>query len=630
MKSKVFSFFTAIFSKIGVWFDESLCGKIYNTFCAFCAKTYKTSFVRRFFAGSDKAELCENGIFSKVFSLPGRSLLWLQKKLSEPLNRLLEKSYVINALLQWQDVSVRFYGIICAVFSLLLLLFRESGKTGIFVLVFLFVVGVLLSFVKRSLRTLFGGSKIVTLLTDVFELNIPKKETNIPWSKTKAIVATLLGAVLAFLCIQAGFKAFVLITAGVIGLIFLFQYLSLGVFLAVVFSPVLPTMALVGISILSAFVLLVHVIKDKSFTFVKNSMNTAVIFFGIALIWGCINSFSFMPSIKQVLVHASFILFYFVVINTIRTKKQWLSVIKLFLLSAFVVAVYGVMQNFLGVNSTASWVDEEMFGDIEVRVYSFFNNPNVLGEFLVMTIPLTVSVMWGKMREEYKALFGFILLSMIACMIFTWSRGAWLGVFLACALLLVILEKRWVVVGVLGLLVLPLLLVLSGNTAILSRLLSVGNVADTSTAYRVSIWRAAISMIRDFWFSGIGIGSDAFTSVYPAYSLAGADFALHSHNLYLQVWIEMGVIGIASLLSVVLCFIKQVFSERVIAVRKTNNEAKMVIALGAGLLGFLFQGLTDYVWYNYKILMIFWIVLALGISGVNVITKSLKEGGNVL
>ena len=117
--------------------------------------------------------------------------------------------------------------------------------------------------------------------------------------------------------------------------------------------------------------------------------------------------------------------------------------------------------------------------------------------------------------------------------------------------------------------------------------------------------------------------------VYPVYSLAGADFALHSHNLYLQIWVEMGVIGIGSLLAMTVMFIKQVFSSNVIKRRKTDSKAKIVLALGAGFLGFMFQGLTDYVWYNYKILMIYWIIIALGISGVNILAQTAETEGGV-
>lgn len=628
MNSKVFAFFKACIARLLGWFDASLCGKFYNKLCARFHKLYCGSVISRFFHISLSRDYLKNSFFGKVILLPEKILLILQKKLSAPIGRLMHNSIICSAFSKWADISVRLYGIVLWGFLLPFfvqnLLAGESVALSLVVL----ILGGCLFVINRSLRQLLGGSLIVKLIMELFA---EVDETAHPCGeckKTQMAFAFLFGILLSVMCYLFGIKLFAVVCVGILAAAFLIRYLHLGVFMTIVLSPVLPTMALVALSFLCAAVFCVHVIADKDFRFAKNPMNLFVVFFALALLWGCVNSFAVFASVSQAAVHLSFILFYFVVVNTIRTKKQWSALIKSFLLSAFVVALYGIMQNFMGVQGAESWLDEDMFEGIRVRVYSFFNNPNVLGEFLVLSIPLTAAMLWGKMKGTYKALFGFILLSMALCMIFTWSRGAWLGVFFACALFFIIMDKRWVFLGVLALLLLPLLMVLSGNTTILERLLSVGNTADTSTAYRVSIWQASVQMIRDFWVSGIGIGSEAYKSVYPVYSMAGADFALHSHNLYLQVWVEMGIIGIVTLFSMVLMFVKQVFSDAVIGTHRTDSHAKLVIALGAGVVGFLLQGLTDYVWYNNKILMIFWIFLALGISGVNLMSNPIceKEG----
>lgn len=634
MESKVFLFFSALISRIAMWFDESVCGRMFKKFSSCVYKEYKTSYIRKFFQGTKRENVFSESLTGKLFSIPAKILLFMQKKLSSPLNRILEESKVCVSVSKWADVSVRIYGIVLATYSILILLLSSLEGIKLLFGVAILIFGILMILINRSIRQIFSGSYVVKALGELFtEVNFEERDF-IKCTTRSGILSILFGGLLAFLSMTLGaFKTAVLVF-GVLGFAFYVKYLSLGVFLTVALAPVLPTMVLVALSFLCAFVFCIHVIKNKEFTFAKNPMNVAVIFFAISLVLGCINSCSFISSTSQALVHLSFIMFYFIVINVIRTKKQWMALVKIFVVSGFVVALYGVLQNFIGVNSTESWLDEEMFQDIKVRVYSFFNNPNVLGEFLVITIPLTVAIIWGKIRHTHKTFYGLSFLSMVACMIFTWSRGAWLGMFLALALFFVIMEKRWVFFGMLALLLMPVILVLSGNSAILERILSVGNTSDTSTAYRVSIWVASFNMIKDFCVSGIGIGSEAFKVVYPKYALSGADFALHAHNLYLQVWVEMGLVGIISLLSVVLTFIRQTFSEKVISVRKKDNYAKLVIAIGAGFLGFMFQGLTDYVWYNYKMLMIFWTFIALGISGVNTISEDKEDpymkGGSIL
>ena len=34
----------------------------------------------------------------------------------------------------------------------------------------------------------------------------------------------------------------------------------------------------------------------------------------------------------------------------------------------------------------------------------------------------------------------------------------------------------------------------------------------------------------------------------------------------------------------------------------------------AGIFGFLLQGMFDYVWYNYRVFLIFWMIIGIGIS----------------
>ena len=311
------------------------------------------------------------------------------------------------------------------------------------------------------------------------------------------------------------------------------------------------------------------------------------------------------------LIYIAFVLFYFVAFQTLSTRKKWYGALISFLCVAALVALYGVYQNFAGVSSTASWVDKTMFTNIKTRVYSTFDNPNVLGEFLVMTIPVSLAVIWKSKTDGQKCLYSLVFLLLAACMIFTWSRGAWLGILLAAALFLMISDKRWALFAVAGVLLLPVLL--GSGSAIADRILSIGNTKDTSTAYRVSIWRASIHMIQDFWLSGIGPGSEAFSMIYPKYALAGANFALHSHNLFLQILVEAGIAGITAFLAMLLAFFRQCFSLPVYKNRKTVSGA-LCIALACGVLGFLFQGLTDNVWYNYKMVLIFWIMLAFASS----------------
>ena len=86
-------------------------------------------------------------------------------------------------------------------------------------------------------------------------------------------------------------------------------------------------------------------------------------------------------------------------------------------------------------NSQNAWIDEEMFEEAVVRVDSTMENPNVLGEFLLLMIPLSAVFM---LKEKFTKLSKYFYVIAFAtgclCMILTQSRGCWLGLILCTAL----------------------------------------------------------------------------------------------------------------------------------------------------------------------------------------------------
>ena len=64
------------------------------------------------------------------------------------------------------------------------------------------------------------------------------------------------------------------------------------------------------------------------------------------------------------------------------------------LASTIVCAAYGIGQYVLG-KATLAWVDLSRFSDIGGRVCSFFDNPNVLAVFLLLTVPIALGMMLG-------------------------------------------------------------------------------------------------------------------------------------------------------------------------------------------------------------------------------------------
>ena len=234
-----------------------------------------------------------------------------------------------------------------------------------------------------------------------------------------------------------------------------------------------------------------------------------------------------------------------------------------------------------------------------------FDNPNVLGEYLLLLIPIAAGYILSRPGSANKAVSLIVTALLSVCMIYTYSRGNWIGLMVAILLFFMFYDGRIVWLGVIFALFVPMLL----PQNVITRFMSIGDTTDTSTSYRVYIWMGSIAMLRDYWISGIGLGSEAFNMIYPFYSYSGI-VAPHTHNLYLQIITENGVVGLVVFVALILMYYRMSIS----AIVRTKGDRMLkatMTGLAAGMFGYLVQGMFDNVWYNYRIVFMFYIILAL-------------------
>ena len=70
------------------------------------------------------------------------------------------------------------------------------------------------------------------------------------------------------------------------------------------------------------------------------------------------------------------------------------------------------------------------------------------------------------------------------CMIFTYSRGNWLGLIAAAVIFVSFYDRKFIWLGIMLVLLSPLFM----PQSIVNRFLSIGDVSDTSTSYRCLLY----------------------------------------------------------------------------------------------------------------------------------------------
>jgi O-antigen ligase len=167
---------------------------------------------------------------------------------------------------------------------------------------------------------------------------------------------------------------------------------------------------------------------------------------------------------------------------------------------------------------------------------------------------------WHRARFTSALLLATGALVLITGLVFSWSRGAWMGALAATVIMAAALPRRiWLGVG--GA-VLAIAVLLSANTigvlpgALRSRLTDfaqqaqvfdvrgVGiNDANYAVLERLAHWQTAGEMIRYHPWTGVGFSN--YEPAYPQYALMNWPIPLgHAHNYYLNVGAELGLPGL--------------------------------------------------------------------------------------
>lgn len=574
----------------------------------------------------------ESYIF-RILILPLRLLRYASQRFSRVVNTAIEESIVLKVISVFLEnllnMSTRVYGLLFITFYAAqgLLDFAFGSKEmllGEIIKLALFMGGAVLILINRPVKYLIENSMIGRTAYNFFGLSegmntddctedsIPNKGFEI----TAIITGIALGAIWHFL--QP--LNFVLIVGGVAAFLLVIRRHEIGVFAVVGFIPLAPTMALLGLILLTAVSFFIRLFRDKSMKLRITILDYFVVLFGIVLLYSFITSYTPGSSMLSLLIHIAFIIFYFILVNTIKTRQQLYVLAALLVLSTTVTSLYGLYQlKTVGVTSEA-WVDTTLFEDIKTRVGSTFENPNVLGEYLVLIIPVAIAMLWGQKRWISKLATLGLTAIMIGCLVYTYSRGAYVGLMLALALFAVLRDRRFVVLCVIGLLMLPFVL----PASVINRFASIGNLNDTSSFYRISVWLGSLRLAQDYWLSGIGLGLEPFKLIYPKYSLNAA-YAHHSHNIYIQLMIETGIAGLLMFFGIIAVYYKTMLT----GFYKTGDRfiSTFMIAIASGMAGYLAQGMVENIWYNNRVLLTFWVMLAFGMVAKALITEDNEVSG---
>ena len=391
----------------------------------------------------------------------------------------------------------------------------------------------------------------------------------------------------------------------------MYAFPAWGLVMVVALTPVLPTMTI-------AMLLAVIVV----FTFLSRKLETGrftvVLFlFMFVNFFAAFTSFTVRESIEIAILVSVFISVS-ILVPVFANKREAIGLcIAAFLCGAALAGLVGLYQYLAGYTAGA-WIDEVLQAYITFRVFSTFENANMYGIYLLLAIPMAMLGVVYFARPWAKMLCAALSLLLVINLFVTYSRGSYVALAFIIGVVVFLMEKRFVVLFLPALaasfFVLP--------QSVVVRIQSIINFQDTSTVFRLNIWEGTIRTIRDFWITGIGQGSEAFTLVYSFYALAATQIA-HSHNLFFQIALELGVVGLLVFIALLSCYFR-VMANFYVKAKCIKNKFMAAIFIATPM-GIMLQGLFDHVFFNYRVLLSFFIFLGIGIAGSRVLAERVEN-----
>ncbi|MBU4142697.1 O-antigen ligase family protein, partial [Patescibacteria group bacterium] len=198
-------------------------------------------------------------------------------------------------------------------------------------------------------------------------------------------------------------------------------------------------------------------------------------------------------------------------------------------------------------------------GQAVMRAVGLFPDPHMLAFYLGLTLPFALALLFFEKKRRFLWLIISGLLLIV--LLFTFSRGGYLGLGAALAVFFMLgwryfsqPAKKFLAASLVAVIFILLLV----GWPVLARLASSFNLAEGSNLGRLAVWQDSWEIIKKNSIVGVGLGN------YPAaIDFSGAyRSAITSHNLYLDIWAETGLLGLLAWLALIFTAVKEAYKAR--------------------------------------------------------------------
>lgn len=311
-------------------------------------------------------------------------------------------------------------------------------------------------------------------------------------------------------------------------------------------------------------------------------------------------------------------LIYFFVVDAVHTRERLRHLYVAFCAGGAAAAVIGValyllhpatstrLLNLLGVlhyPTGPTVLRYRVDFNLAERAIATSVDPNVLGGLLMLSIVLTLAQLVARTPFLSRRWCVVLLVPMLPCLLLTYSRSSWVGLFAAFLFMGVWRYRRLLIVG---LIVLALFTQLPVSHRFTRQLISGLQAKDKAAAMRLGEASDALRLIGAYPAFGVGFGGSPDLDLYVGVS-----------NIYLQMAEEVGVGGLAIFLATIVVFF--VWLLRALPHLHDPPGAEIAFGLAAAAVATFVAGMLDRYFFSFQSdIALMWWLLAMGAAAVRV------------
>lgn len=327
----------------------------------------------------------------------------------------------------------------------------------------------------------------------------------------------------------------------------------------------------------------------------------------------------------------------FLVVLLVQNVSALRQVIWALLFVGIVLGTLSVYQYVTGTYSNTYWgfaqaLLSNLPGESGYRLGGPFRDSPFFGQILLVFVPLALNRLTHERQLWLRCLAGWCLAVSVLTIILTYSRGAFLGLIVMGALMVIRRPPRPIAFAIgLGLITAVLTLAPGnyvdriGTIAEFAPVVGVSDVRNESSFRgRTSENIVAIQLFLDNPLLGVGVGN--YNAHYVEYSSRlGMDPRLKNrsaHNLFLEVLAESGVIGLGVFLGILYVAFKAMHrARRSLEHGGLGDIASMVQAISVALLGYL----TASAFLHLAFARPFWLLIGLALATTQIAQYELAQ-----